>query len=148
MALLPTTWNPFRQFSRFDPLAELEDTFRGFGRYPMSRQYREALEMRMDVTEDDNAYTIRIDMPGVRKEDIDVSVEGNTITVSAEVAHEKSRENQKELYSERFSGKAYRSFSLPSEVDSQKSEATYDGGVLSLTLPKKVSGSSRHLSIN
>jgi HSP20 family protein len=87
-------------------------------------------------------------MPGVKKENVDVSVDGNQVTISAEITREQSSDNEKQLYSERYSGKAYRSFSLPTEVDSGKSEARYDGGVLKLTLPKKATGGSRHLSIN
>ena len=148
MALLPTTWNPLRQLTRFDPVSELEDVFRGFGMRPMQREYQHALEMRMDVTEDDKSYFVTVDIPGVKKEAIDVAIDGNNVTISAEVKHEKTRESHKEVHSERFSGKAYRAFSLPTEVDSNHSEARYDGGVLTLTLRKKSNGESRHLSIN
>lgn len=145
---LPTRWNPFRQLSRFDPITDFDELFRGLGARPLARQFENTLEMRMDVTEDDKAYRITVDVPGVKKEDIDVSVEGNQVTISAEIKREQSRDNEKEIYSERYSGKAYRSFSLPFEVDSAKSEARYDGGVLALTLPKKASAESKHLSIN
>jgi HSP20 family protein len=145
---LPTRWNPFRQMNRFDPLGDFEDLFRGMALRPLSRQDENAMEMRMDITEDDKAYRITVDMPGVKKENVDVSVDGNQVTISAEITREQSSDNEKQLYSERYSGKAYRSFSLPTEVDSGKSEARYDGGVLKLTLPKKATGGSRHLSIN
>jgi HSP20 family protein len=145
---LPTRWNPFRQMNRFDPLGDFEDLFRGMALRPLSRQDENAMEMRMDKTEDDKAYRNTVDMPGVKKENVDVSVDGNQVTISAEITREQSSDNEKQLYSERYSGKAYRSFSLPLEVDSGKSEARYDGGVLKLTLPKKATGGSRHLSIN
>lgn len=145
---LPTRWNPFRQINRFDPLGDFEDLFRGMALRPLSRQDENAMEMRMDITEDDKAYRITVDMPGVKKENVDVSVDGNQVTISAEITREQSSDNEKQLYSERYSGKAYRSFSLPLEVDSGKSEARYDGGVLKLTLPKKATAGSRHLSIN
>jgi HSP20 family protein len=131
-----------------DPFADLEALFRGVGNRSLSRGYEKTLEMALDVHEDDKAYRINVDVPGVKKEDIDVSVEGNQVTITAEVKREKSRDNETEVHSERFFGKAFRSFSLPSEVDSSKSAATYDGGVLSLTLPKKGTSGSRHLSIN
>jgi HSP20 family protein len=145
---LPTRYNPLRQVSLLDPLVDLEDLFRGVGTRSMSRGYEKTLEMRMDVHEDDKAYRISIDVPGVKKEDIDVSVEGNQVTVTAEVKREQSSGKEEEVHSERFYGKAFRSFSLPNEVDSSKSQARYDGGVLSLTLPKKGDSQSRHLSIN
>lgn len=145
---LPTRWNPLRQITRFDPLSDLDDIFRGLTMRPVSREFEKAMEMRLDVIEDDKAYRVSVDMPGVKKGDIDVSVEGNQITISAEIKREKTEETQKELYTERYSGKAYRSFSLPFEVDSTKSEAKYDGGVLMLTLPKKSGSLSKHLSVH
>lgn len=148
MALLPTTWNPLRQLTRFDPLTELDDVFRGLGRQSLSRQYQDMMEMRLDVTEDDTSYFVNVDIPGVDKDKIDVSVQGNTIAINAEVEREKTRESKKEVYSERFVGKAFRSFSLPTDVDSAKSEASYDGGVLKLRLPKLATDMSRRISIN
>lgn len=145
---LPTRFSPLRQLSMLDPFVDLEDLFRGMGARSLSRGFEKTLDMHLDVHEDDKAYRISVDVPGVKKEDIDVSVEGNQITITAEVKREKSRDNEKEVHSERFYGKAFRSFSLPSEVDSSKSAATYDGGVLSLILPKKGTSGSRHLSIN
>ena len=145
---LPTRWNPLRQMTRFDPLSDFDDLFRGLTTRPISREFEKAMEMRLDVIEDDKVYRIKIDMPGVKKDDIDVSVEGNQVTINAEIKREKTEENQRELYSERYSGKAYRSFSLPFEVDSTKSEAKYDGGVLMLTLPKKSGSVSKHLAVH
>lgn len=145
---MPTRWNPFRQIGRFDPLSEFDDLIRGFGMHPTSRMVENSLDLRMDVNEDDKSYRITVDLPGVRKEDIDVSVEGNQVTINAEVSREKSRENEREIYSERYAGKVFRSFSLPAEVDSGKSEAHYENGILVLTLPKKSTTGSRHLSIN
>ena len=145
---LPTRYSPLRQVSLLDPFGDLEDLFRGAGARSLSRGYEKTLEMHMDVHEDDKAYRISVDVPGVRKEDIDVSVEGNQVTITAEVKREQSRDKEKEVHSERFNGKAFRSFSLPNEVDSSKAEARYDGGVLNLTLPKKGASGSRHLAIN
>lgn len=145
---LPTRWNPLRQITRFDPLTEFDDLFRGLALRPMSREMEKAMEMRLDVIEDDKTYRVNVEMPGVKKNDIDVSVEGNQITISAEIKREKIEEKQKEIYTERYAGKAYRSFSLPFEVDSTKSEAKYDGGVLTLTLPKKSGSLSKHLSVH
>lgn len=146
---LPTRWNPLRQANLLDPFVDLEDLLQGLGARSLSRGYDRTLEMRMDVQEDDQAYRVTVDVPGVRKEDIDVAVEGTQVTISAEVKRQEQKEDKsKELHSERFYGKAFRSFSLPNEVDSTKSEASYDGGVLRLTLPKKSDSQSRHLSIN
>ncbi|MBF6024836.1 Hsp20/alpha crystallin family protein [Lysobacter niastensis] len=146
---IPTRWHPIRQIARFDPFPELEDLVRSFGLHsPLARQYEHTLEMRMDVHEDDKGYRVTIDMPGVKKEDIDVSIEGNQVTVTAEVKREQGGEAEKELYSERYSGKAFRSFTVPSDIDSGSAEANYDGGVLRLVLPKKAGSPSRKLSVN
>ena len=145
---LPTHWNPMRQFNRFDPLAGIEDLFRGLAPRSLANEYERALDMRMDVCEDEKAYKVNVDMPGIKKEAIEVSVEGHQVTISAEVGRDKSSDNERELYSERFSGKAYRSFSLPCEVDGAASEARYDGGVLTLTLPKKAGAESKRLPVH
>ena len=143
-----TRWNPLRSTSALDPFSDLEDLFRGLDTRTLTRPYEKTLEMRMDVNEDDKGYRITVDMPGVKKEDIDVAVEGNQVTISAEVKHDLSRDTEKEIHRERFTGKAFRSFSLPIEVDSSKAEARYDGGVLNLTLPKKGNTQAKRISIN
>lgn len=146
---MPARWNPLRQFARFNSFPEIDDLVRNFGLHdPLVRQYENMIEMRMDVTENDSDYRVTIDIPGVKKENIDVSIDGNQVTVTAEASREKKREDEKELYSERYEGRAYRSFTLPSEVDSARAEASYDGGVLSLTLPKKASAAARKISVN
>ena len=143
-----TRWNPLRTTSTFDPFTDLEDLFRGLDTRSLTRPYEKSLEMRMDVNEDDKGYRITVDMPGVKKEDIDVAVEGNQVTISADVKHELSRDTEKEIHRERFAGKAFRSFSLPVEVDSNKAQAHYEGGVLNLTLPKKGDTQAKRISIN
>lgn len=145
---LPTRWNPFGQISRMDPFTDFEDLLRTFGTRSLAREYDRTLDMRLDVNEDDKGYVVNVDMPGVRKEDIDISIEGNQVAIRAEVKREKSRGQGKEIYNERYSGQAYRAFTLPAEIDSATAHAAYDGGVLTLTLPKKASTASKHLSVN
>lgn len=145
---LPTRWNPFRQLGRFEPFADIEELMRGLASSNLSREYQRTLDMRLDVNEDDQKYVVNVDMPGVKKTDIDIAVDGNQVTITAEVNREQSHGKGKELYSERYSGKAFRSFTLPVEVDSEKAEANYDGGVLILTLPKKSGGGSHRLAVN
>lgn len=144
----PTRWNPIRQIARFDPVLEFEDLVRGLGLRSPSRPFEDALEMRMNVVEDDASYRVTIDVPGVRKEDIDVSIEGNQVSVTAELKREEKKESEKELCSERCEGRIYRAFTLPSEIDSDKATARCEGGVLSLTLPKKGGNHARKLPVN
>lgn len=102
-------------------------------------------QIRIDVKENDDAYIVQAELPGVSKEEINVSIDGNVITLRAEVKQEdQASESEKVLRTERFYGAVSRSFQLPQDIDQSKAKAKYDKGVLTLTLPKKqVSGSQR-----
>ena len=143
-----TRFNPFRSMARFDPAAEFDDLFRNFPLRPLMRDMETTLsEMRMDVQEDDAGYRVTLDVPGVHKEDIEVSVDGSRVTVQAEVKREETREG-KDLHVERYSGRTYRSFTLPQEIDRESCNAHYENGVLTLTLPRKGDGQSKRLTVN
>lgn len=145
---IPTRWAPANSFGRLDRALGLEDFLRGFGSTPtLAREYERVMDMRLDVHEDEKSYLVNVDIPGVKKNDIAISVEGNQVTVRVQVTREKSRDNDKEIYSERYSGEAYRSFSLPTEIDDTNAKATYDGGVLTLSLPKKIGASAKRLAV-
>jgi len=144
-----TRFNPFKSLSRLDPTADFEDLFRGFRLRPAWSNFEVVPEIRLDVTEDDKAYRVKAEIPGVDKKDIDLSIDGNQIAISAEVKRESTKkEGEKNVFSERYYGKMYRSFSTPTEVDAAKAEARYDSGVLTLTLPKKGNGQSRKIAVN
>lgn len=143
-----TRFNPFRSMARFDPSADFEDLFRNFSLRPLMRDMESTLsEMRMDVQEDDAGYRVSLDVPGARKEDIEVSVDGSRVTVQAEVKREEKREG-KDLHVERYTGRTYRSFTLPQEIDREKCDAHYENGVLTLTLPRKGDGQAKRLTVN
>lgn len=130
-------------------MTSFDEFFRGLGNRPMWRDLDVAADMRIDVTEDEGSFSVKADIPGVDKKDIDVSVEGNQVSISAEVKRETSKkDDDKEICTERYYGKVYRAFTLPSDIDSAKADARYDNGVLTLTLPKKKNGSSRKVSIS
>jgi HSP20 family protein len=106
-------------------------------------------QVKVDVSENDGAYTVKAEVPGVSKEDIHVSVEGGVVTISAEVKQEdKQTKDEKVLRSERYYGSVSRSFQLPQDVDAGGAKAKYENGVLTLTLPKKAQASSRRLTID
>jgi HSP20 family protein len=91
----------------------------------------------MDVKEDDNAYLVHAEIPGVKKEDIKVDVDGNMVSISAEVKQEKEeKKGERVIRSERYHGSVARSFRLAHDVDDSKAQAKYTDGVLELTLPK------------
>jgi HSP20 family protein len=136
--------------TRFDPFNDLvDDLFKGFFVHPVAFEGRaEAARMRVDVTESDGAYLVAAELPGVRKEDIQVSIDGAQVTLSAEVKREKEvSDKERVLHSERIYGKLARSFALPQEIDETKAEAKFRDGVLELTLPKKAAAARRQLAI-
>ena len=96
-----------------------------------------ALVPAADIVEHDKAVEIRLDMPGVAPEAIEVKLEGEVLTVSAEKKDEKKTESKGWIRQERAWGKFTRSFTLPTTIDASKPEATYKNGVLVVTLPKK-----------
>jgi HSP20 family protein len=105
-------------------------------------------QIRMDVQENGDAYTVQAEIPGVRKEDIQVSIEGNTVSLSAEVKqHDVQTKDDTFLRSERYFGSVSRGLTLPQEVDQSQAKAKYDNGVLTLTLPKKTGSGSQKLRI-
>jgi HSP20 family protein len=98
------------------------------------------------VKESGDAYTVQAEIPGVPKEDIQVAVEGNVVSLRAEIKQQDSSSaDEKTLRSERYYGAVSRSFQLASDIDQTQAKAKYDNGVLTLTLPKKqaLSGAQR-----
>ena len=142
-----TRYDPFN-LTRIDPFGDLDDIFKGFLVRPVGFEGQPRLQIKMDLKENDGAYTVHADIPGVKKEDIHVSIEGNQVSISAETRTEKEeKKGEKVLRSERYCGKVERSFTLAHEVDESKSQAKYADGVLELTLPKKAASSARKLAI-
>lgn len=142
-----TRYDPFN-LTRIDPFGDLDDIFKGFFVRPVGFEGQPRLQIKMDLKENDGAYTVHADIPGVKKEDIHVSIEGNQVSISAETRTEKEeKKGEKVLRSERYCGKVERSFTLAHEVDESKSQAKYADGVLELTLPKKAASSARKLAI-
>jgi HSP20 family protein len=136
--------------ARFSPFEDtLDDLFRGFFVRPVSYEnYPGAAQFRVDVSENDNAYTLRAEIPGVKKEDINVSIDGDTVAISAEVKNEKDVKNgDRVLRSERYYGKVYRAFTLGQAVDEASASAKYADGVLELTLPKKAAVQAKRITI-
>ncbi len=104
--------------------------------------------VRIDVQDKGDAFEVKADLPGVRKEDIQVQVEGNVVTLSAEVRQEDSQTQEGKLvHSERYFGSLARSFALPADVDSGSAKARCEDGVLTLSLPKARSSRSTRLMV-
>ncbi len=140
--------------SRFDPRADyfgdmVDDLFKGFLVRPMYTEGREALaRIKVDVAEKNGGYLVRAELPGVKKEDIQLTIDGAQVTLAAEIKREKdAAEGERVLHTERVYGKVSRSFTLPQEIDEAAAQARYADGVLELTLPKKVAAARKQIAI-
>ena len=139
------------QLQSFDPFADtgFDEIFRGFFQpVRSSGQQTRAMAIKMDVKETGQGYTVVAEVPGVKKEDIHVTIDGNQVTIQAETKREsEQKEGERVLRSERFYGSLYRSFTLPVELDESASAAKYENGVLELTLARKQQTAGRKLAI-
>ena len=133
--------------TRLDPL---DDLFRGFFVRPVDfdGSTQQPPSIKMDVKEQGDNYLVHAELPGVRKEDIHVVVDGNQVSISAEIKQEKEiREGERVLRSERYLGKVARSFQLGQEIDDAKAAAKFNEGVLELTLPKRAASPNKRLTV-
>jgi len=138
--------NPFAELTRFDPFRDFDDVFRLPQRFV--RNLPEEPQITMDVSEDDKAFVVKAEIPGVKKDDIKVSIDGNRVSISAEVKREKEeKKGETVIRSERYYGKQFRGFTLHQDVDAAKAEANYENGVLALTLPKREPASVREIAV-
>lgn len=140
------------ELARFDPFWDVDDMFNGFMMRPFSL-FREGMEIepqiKMDVKEADGKYLVNAEIPGVNKDDIHVTIDGNRVSISAEIKQEKeAKEGERAIRCERSYGMASRSFTLADEVDQGKVEAKYNNGVLELTLPKKPGSPRKEIPIS
>jgi HSP20 family protein len=138
--------------TRFDPFNDLvDDLFKGFFVRPLAYEGRGEVmpRMRVEVAEGNGAYAVTAELPGVKKEDIQVTIDGSEVTLTAEVKREKEvSQDERLLHTERSFGKVTRSFMLPQEVDEAKAEAKFRDGVLELKLPKKAAAARKQISIH
>jgi HSP20 family protein len=125
-----------------------DDTFRTFLRPWRFEAPDVAPRIKIDVSETDGHYAVKAEIPGVRKEDIDVRVDGSMVTISAQVKTEKEeKKGSRVLRQERQQGYASRSFTLACPVEDAQAEAVYQDGVLELKLPKKAASTSKRVAI-
>ena len=136
--------------TRSNPVEDaFDDLFRGILVSPLRRETLPQMQIRMDVSEDDKAYTVHAEIPGVKKDDIQVTIDGNQVAISAEVKSEKEiKDGEKVIRNERYCGTVARTFSLAQDVGEDNAQAKYNDGVLELTLLKKAVSRSKRLTIN
>ena len=133
--------------TRFDPI---DDFFRGFLVRPVDfGSQAETPSLKIDVKEQNGTYRVHAELPGVRKEDIQINIDGPVVSISAERKQEKEvKEGERVLRTERHFGKVARSFQLGAEIDEANSAARFTDGVLELTLPKKSANKARRLTVS
>lgn len=144
----PRIYEPFADLLRASPFYDITNVFD----VPRMRRalppMPAAPEIRMDVTEDADAYHVKAEIPGVAKEDIHILVEGNTVSITAEVERRKEKkEGETMLCTELYEGKVSRTFTVLVDLDEAKAEAKYENGMLALTLPKKAGTKAKALPV-
>lgn len=107
-----------------------------------------AAQIRVDVQEGKDAFEVQAEIPGVKKDDIHVNLDGNVLRLQAEVRQEDSQsEEGRVVHKERYYGSVFRTLQLPADIDEAKAKARYENGVLKLTLPKKAGGRLQRLTV-
>jgi len=136
--------------SLFDPMTtQMNRLFRNWlpREWPLDKEI--GYDVRVDLSEDARTYIVRADLPGVKKEDIHVDIDGNRISISAQMKSEhEEKKGESVVHTERYEGNVFRSFSLDSDIDEAKADASYKDGVLELRLPKKAGAKGKRLTIN
>ena len=103
----------------------------------------------LDVAETEQGYTVKLDLPGVAKDDVKIAIEGRRVSVeAASTRRSEEKDGERLLYSERPLASYARSFTLPVDVDQAESSAKMDHGVLTLQLAKRSAGKASQLSVN
>ncbi|HEX6006123.1 MAG TPA: Hsp20 family protein [Burkholderiales bacterium] len=138
--------------TRFDPFSSsIDDLFRGLLVRPVRFDIEgmPQLQIKLDVKKSDGEYQVAAELPGVKKEDIQVNVDGNLVNISAEVKKEsEEKKGEQVLRSERYYGKIERSFTLDSDIDEAKVDAKYQDGVLKLKLPLKAASAAKRITVS
>jgi HSP20 family protein len=136
--------------TRYDPFGDLvDDLFRGFFVGPVAVEAAVPVRrMKVDVAEQNGDYKVVAELPGVKKEDIKVNIDGDEVSITAETrASKETKDGERVLHSERYVGKVSRAFRLADEIDESRASAKYSDGVLELTLPKKAAAAAKQLAI-
>jgi len=138
--------------TRFNPIDDAFDNLvRGVPVWLPNLERREAApaQFRMDVSENEREYQVLAEMPGLKKDEISITINGNEVSVSAELKHEKdAKKDDTLLHSERYFGRIQRAFTLGHEIDQASAQAKYADGVLQLTLPKKTAAALKKLAVH
>jgi len=143
-----TRWEPFREFATLQDRINrvFRDSYSGTGQDDSLTT--SSFAPAVDVYEDEHKVALKIEVPGIDEKDIDVRVENSTLTVHGERKIEKEEKEENYRRVERQYGSFTRTFTLPQTVDAESVSATYDKGVLKITLPKKAEAKPKQIKVN
>lgn len=139
-------FDPQGSMARFEPMRGLGNMFDLLDFMRPGRMLGDE-HLRIDVSETDQAYLVKAEMPGIKKEDIKVSINGDEVTISGERSSETERQEGNVVCRERYQGRQFRSFTLPQYIDEDQASASCNDGVLELSLPKKAGAGAKQLTI-
>ncbi len=143
-----TRVDPFGDLARVGPLRNFEDMFNVPRMWALWQNLPDETQITVDISEDDKAYRIKAEIPGVKKEDVKVSIDGSQVSISANVKKEKEeKKGEKVIRSERYFGRQFRGFTLRHDINQDKAQAKYEDGVLELMLPKKEATSAKQVTV-
>ena len=137
------TWSPFNRLSSLRDL--LDSAFQLASSAPESTS---GWLPALDVFEDDDKVTVQVELAGMRKEDFDISLQDDMLTISGERKSESEKREGESFRSERFFGRFSRSITLPSPVKAEEVKAAYEDGVLTVTLPKAEEAKPKKIQVN
>lgn len=138
-----------KEYDPFEALRDFQtDLDRFFTATPtLNKSWSGAVNPDVEITENENDYLVHADLPGMKREDFDVTVEGNRFILRGERKEDSKEEKKGYHYSERRYGSFARAFTLPVEIDSEKVQASYKHGVLRVTLPKAAKEKSKKIDV-
>jgi len=145
-----TRWDPFADLLSFpDRLNQLLNQGTHVSRGKSNEQSLTFANFipPVDVMENDNNIMVQVELPGVREEDVEVRIENNMLTISGERRLENEEQRDNFLRVERAYGRFYRSFTLPSNIDPENVKATFDNGILKITIPKREESKPKQIKI-
>ena len=148
------TWNPMRDLMsmerEFNKIFSSLDKKLGFGETDrdVNSEYENALWSPLtDISEDDNRYYLKVDLPGIKKEDVKINLANGQLTISGERNQETEEKNVKYHRIERSFGKYFRSFTLPEKIKENEIDAEFKDGQLKITIPKSEEARHKQLEI-
>jgi HSP20 family protein len=144
MELVP--WRPFSGLSSFRK--EMDDLWSRFiGDLPTVRRFEGEWAPSVDVSETKDSFIVKAELPGLEAKDVNVSISGNLLTIKGEKKKEEEEKDEHHHYVERYCGSFQRSFQLPANMKMDKIDATFDKGVLKITLPKTEEAKKKEIEI-